>query len=418
MIAGDSPLAKLDRRAHLLAVPDFGKIRRIRGKLALDFSPDIRGTGRFLYTLAGKAFESEDVAEATLRRIREDARTIPLVDAVARYRGKRSRSGMANAIVDAYLDAAPKLQSPRTGRFLSPRTVAAYRGVLGRARPFLEGKTIREATTPRTLREFKAWFRLPAPEGRGLSSDQEARNAFAAFRAVVAWYRLERTDFPAPEWPSMPTAIRAKRENESDRVRNRITLAEVVRGIEAIPEPRRGLFWTLFYTQARPAEVRGILGRDWNRPTLEIRRSASNRSSTAEILPRTKTGARATYDLPEWVADLIDRHSEHVRFNPDEPLFRTREREAPGPLYSDDAIRDAWISASERAGIPWVPIYRAMKHVQIGALRDAGVEIEDIVSQARWTSSAMLEHYDERAEERRGGVVAKLDELVGQARRK
>ena len=86
-------------------------------------------------------------------------------------------------------------------------------------------------------------------------------------------------------------------------------------------------------------------------------------------------------------------------------------------MISDDAIRDAWATACEKAGVPWVPPYRAMKHTQVSALRDAGLSIEEIVDQYRWTSAGMLEHYDEAKDARRGGVVARLDEMVGKARK-
>ena len=406
----------VSKRVRLPDVPDVGTVRRVKGSIVIDFSPDIRGKGRFLWSLSGQAFESEAVAESVRRRICQHFKTMPLEDAVARYRGNRSRQHKATAIVDRYLEAAPTLQSERTGRFLAPRTLAAYRGVLNRARPFLEGMTIAEATSAPTLRKFKAWFRLPEPSGRGLKSDQEARNAFAAFRAVVSWYRLERPDFPAPNWPTMPTAITAKRQNQAERNSNRLTLPEVVRGIEQIPENRRPLFWVLFYTQARPSEVRGVLGRDWNRPRLEIRRSAATKRSDAEIRPTTKTGETGIYELPEWVGEMIDRHCTGARFDAERPLFVNPDPLARGRIFSDDAIRDSWATASTKAGIPWVPPYRAFKHTQVSALLAAGISLEDLIAQCRWTSASMVEHYDERQDEKRGGVVARLDSLVSKVR--
>jgi len=71
-------------------------------------------------------------------------------------------------------------------------------------------------------------------------------------------------------------------------------------------------------------------------------------------------------------------------------------------MFSDDAIRDAWAAASESTGVPWVSPYRALEHTQISALRDAGVPIEDIVEQCRWTSADMMGHDDEAKDERRG----------------
>lgn len=411
-------LADEQRRAILLAMPEHGRVTRLKNRIVIDFSPALRGSDRYLWAFAGKAFETTEAAESVRQRICIRSTAIPLVDAVAEFRGSRSRNHRVADVIDRFLEAARTTPSDRTGTLLSPRTLAAYKAVLRRSKPFWTGMTISEACQADTLRRWKGWFRLPVNQGgRGLASDQEARNAFAAFRAVVAWYRTTRPDFPPPNWPSMPTASTAKRRNVARRrVENRLTLPEVVRGIDAIPEARQPLFWVLFYTQARPAEVRGVLGEDWARPKLTIRRSAATRHSGAEIRPTTKTGETGTYELPEWVCDLIDRHCTGARFDPSKPLFANPDPRAGGPLFSDDAIRDTWIAATKHAQIPWAPVYRAFKHTQVSALRDAGISIEDIIDQCRWTSASMLDHYDERKDERRGSVVARLDEMVGKAR--
>jgi hypothetical protein len=190
----------------------------------------------------------------------------------------------------------------------------------------------------------------------------------------------------------------------------------VVRGIDAIPEARQPLFWALFYTQARPTEARGVLGEDWQRPRLTIRRSAESKRGGSEIAATTKTGETGAYELPEWVCALIDKHCTGARFRPDAPLFTNPDHRAPSGAISDDAIRATWAAASKKAGIPWVPVYRAFKHTQVSALRDSGISVDDIVNQCRWTSAAMLEHYDEAKDVRRGAVVARLDALVGSAR--
>lgn len=403
--------------ADIWAVPEHGRVTRLRGRIVLDFSPDLRGTDRYLYTLSGTPFRDEQEAERIRGLICTDARHMPLEDAVARFRGQRSRTHRATDVIDRYLDAAPRLISERTQRPLAPRTVAAYRAVLTRSRPWFERMTIQQAVAPDALRAWRAWFRLPIEDGgRGLETDQEARNAFAAFRAVVAWYRTTRPGFPAVEWPTMPTALTAKRRGRARQApAPRLTLPDVVRAIDALPPDRSPIFWTMIYTGARVSEARGVLGCDWTRPRLTIARSAESRSGGCAVRDTTKTGEVGTYELPEWLCDLIDANRRTI--DPAEPLFQSLDPRAPGGVISDDAIRDAWAAACERAGVASVPVYRAMKHTQVSALRDAGVPIEDIVSQYRWTSAGMLEHYDEAQDQRRGGVVARLDEMVGKARR-
>jgi integrase len=262
------------------------------------------------------------------------------------------------------------------------------------------------------LRDLKAWFRLPKPEGRGLKSDQEARLAFAALRAVVTWYRVDHPRFLAPDWPSMPTALTAKHENEAERNTNRLTLPEVVRGIDCIPPEHQPLFWILFYTGCRTSEARGVLGRDWVRSRLTICRSAATKHAGSEIRNTTKTGETGTWDLPADVCDLIDRHCTGGRFSGDAPLFV----DPHGLVRSYDWVRDEWARATKKAGIPSVPPYRAFKHTQVAALIDSGLPIEDLINQYRWTSDQMVDHYDERKDERRSGVVAKLKPMVEKAR--
>ena len=47
-------------------VPDYGRATRLRGVIVLDFSPDLRGSKRYLWSLKGTAFESEAEAERIL----------------------------------------------------------------------------------------------------------------------------------------------------------------------------------------------------------------------------------------------------------------------------------------------------------------------------------------------------------------
>lgn len=405
-----------EKRGNLLVVPEFGRVTRKRGRIVLDFSPDLRGSARYLYSFAGKAFNDEAHAESVRLAICTDARHMPLEDAIARFKSQRSRVHQVSDVIDRFIKAAPAIPKENEGQveFLRPRSVEAYKRVLNRAKPFWGRMTIAEATQAKNLRQFKAWFRIPKPEGRGLKTDQEARAAFGAFRACIAWYRTERPEFPEPNWPKMPTAAKAKGMKKPTV---RLTLAQVVAGIDAIPLPRQPIFWAMFYTQARITEARGVLGEDWRRPVLTICRSAETKHAGAPIAPTTKTGETGSYTLPEWVCDLFDQHCTAARFDPSQPLFQNPSPLATPGTIGDQSIHDTWERASEKAGLPWVPPYRAFKHTQVTAMRDAGISIEEIVDQCRWTNDSMLEFYDERKDERRSGVVTKLDEMVEKARK-
>lgn len=411
-------LTDVEKRATLLEMPNFGRVTTKGKRIVLDFYPDLKGPARYLQSFAGKAFTDESHAETVRAAICRDARSMGLSEAVAQFRSSRSRANKISKVFEDFYEAveSKRWQSERTGEFLSPRTIGAYKRVLKRAAPYFEGMTVAEATDGRTLRDFKAWFRRPKPDGRGLKSDQETRNAFAALRSVIRWYRVQNPIFQAPDWPPMPTAATAKRKNENERNENRLTLPETVRGIDCIPPERQPLFWVLFYTQARPTEVRGVLGADWKSPTLTIRRSAEGSSSNSGIRDTTKTGESGKWELPGWVCDLIDEHCGHVRFSPRLPLFRNPNPQAQGDIYSYDALRDTWALATAQAEIPWVPVYKAFKHTIVTAFRDSGMDIEEIVAQCRFRSDQMVDVYDQRADERRSGTVSVLDEWVSKAR--
>jgi len=275
---------------------------------------------------------------------------------------------------------------------------------------------------PESLADFRAWFTAPPPEGRGLEDGTEASNALIVLRAVVRWYQLERPEFVV-QWPSAPTKLtlarraRKRRERQQGRADARLTLPQVVQAIGTIAESRQPIYWAMFFTQARPSEARACLGVDWSRPRLRIARAAESGSSRATICDVNKTDADGCYTLPDWVADLIDRHCTAARFDPSEPLFQNPDTRAAGRLYSDDALRDVWMSALDRLGLPRVPLYRALKHTQVSALRDAGLPVDEIVDQCRWAGPAMLEHYDTARDERRERVVLRLAELAAAARR-
>lgn len=73
-----------ERRAILLAVPDVGQVRTRRGRPFLDFSPELRGGDRFLWSLFGRPFLDEAHAEEVRLTICRNSRHMPLKDAAAR----------------------------------------------------------------------------------------------------------------------------------------------------------------------------------------------------------------------------------------------------------------------------------------------------------------------------------------------
>jgi hypothetical protein len=310
----------------------------------------------------------------------------------------------------------------RTGEEYAPRTIEHYTAVLRRAQPFIGETSMADFFTADKLAEFRAWFRLPKDAGgRGLKSDTEMANTIIALRAAVRWYQARNPGFVV-NWPAIPGKLtiarrdkKRKRTRENRRGRLKLSLSQVVKITALIPEDRQPIFWCMFFTQCRITEARAVLGCDYEEGRIYIERSASSKAAKAEIIDKTKTDADGGYLMPEFIQKLIQQHCSHARFDEQLPLFRNPDVRAASDMWSQDAIYDTWRSATERAGLPWVPTYQAMKHTQVSALRGAGISIDDIVEQCRWTSREMIAAYDDARDERRDAVVVKLAEMAQDA---
>ena len=295
-------------RASLMGMaPQYGRVARVQGKgIVIDFSPEIRDSERYLWTFYGKPFASEAEAEGVRQRICEAARSVPIREAITQFRGRLSRKSQAWAVCDRFLDSAARVGSLRTGEPYAQRTIAHYRAVLTRAEPFMRGMTFDLLCSTRKLTEFRAWFR----NERDLESDTEMLNAFIALKAVARFYAQERPGFRV-EWPPLPSKTKAAQKNRKRRRKPeaKLTLPEVVQRIEAIPEARRIPFWLMFFTQSRIAEIRGILGVDYERPRVRIQQSADGKRAIDPVRDSTKTDEDGAYTLPDWLCDLIDQYS-------------------------------------------------------------------------------------------------------------
>ena len=415
-----------ERRATLLAMPDFGRVvqRPSRPGPVIDFSPEIRDRQRYLWSFYGKAFETVEEAERIRGRINVAAKHMPLREAINQFRSPRSQKDSVWEMCEEFLAEAPMIGSERTHESYTPRTIKHYRAVLRRARSGFQDMGMREFFQKKNLARFRVWFSEPKEKGgRGLRSETEMANCIIALRAMVRWYQLDHPAFTVA-WPSVSTKITiAKRDKKASRNREdrrgglKLKLGDVVRIISLIPEPKQPIFWILFFTQCRLTEARAVLGCDYHDGRIYIERSAAGPGSNDEIIDKTKNDQDGSYLMPDFVQDLVARHCTHVRFSGGEktPLFRNPHPQATGHIWGEDALRQMWLRATKVSGLPWVPLYRATKHTQVSALREAGISIDDIVEQCRWTSAEMMENYDRAKDERRDAVVVKLGELAQKA---
>ena len=410
-----------EQRVKLLSMANFGRVTTLPGRNGpvIDFSPDIRGRARYLWSFYGRAFESVEEAESIRGRINHAAKNIPLKEAIDQFRSSRSQTDSVWEMCEQFIEAAKSMGSLRTGENYTERTIYHYRQVLKRARPFFDSLTMRNFFQPQPIAEFRAWFHIPKEQGgRGLQSDTEMANAMIALRAMVRWYQTLHPEFDV-RWPSTPTKLTiAKRDRKRTRSRDdrrgrlKLKLPDVVRITSLIPEPKQPIFWCMFFTQCRITEARAVLGCDYDNGRIYIERSASSKSPNATITDKTKTDHDGGYLMPEFVQELIAKHCQHTRFDERVPLFRNPDVRAASTMWGEDAIYATWRAATELSGLPWVPPYQSMKHTQVSALRAAGISIDDIVEQCRWASPAMMAHYDDARDERRDAVVVKLGELA------
>ena len=424
-------------------MPDYGKVSQLpsRKSPVIDFYPDLKGKQRRLWSFMGTGFSSIEEAEVVRSRICSRAMEVGLAEAVNQFRSMRTKADLVSKVVEQFLKDAPSLGSlHNSGEPYSKRTLDHYKNILNRAQPYFEGMTMRQFMDTKELLRFKAWFKLPKrpddvpPDpgeyGRGLKTDTEMSNCFAALRAVVRYYRVKNSEFTVV-WPSNPTKetiakkARKERRSRSGKREASLILQQVVQTIEAIDENRQPIFWTLFFTQSRICEARGVLGQDylfeaeedWERGRLFIERSADSKGAEAQIRNSTKTGVDGSYLMPEFIQKLIAKHCSHARFDPSLPLFRNPHPLAKSDIWTDDALANTWRAALDSNELPWVPLYKSMKHTQISALRDAGLPVDDILEQCRWTSPEMMARYDRESDRRRDKVGSMLAELVDKAKR-
>ena len=183
----EAKLALGAKREHLLAMPDFGRVRRTPKwpNPFLDFTPDLKGSQRFLWSFMGQGFGNEAEAELVRSRINARAIEVGLKEAVNQFRSMRSRQDLLTVVIESFLEDAPTMGSIRSsGEPYSSRTLDHYRATLRRAQPYFENMTMREFFKLPELIQFKSWFRKETrPEGAPLEPGKYGRGS----RPTTRW---------------------------------------------------------------------------------------------------------------------------------------------------------------------------------------------------------------------------------------
>ena len=215
--------------------------------------------------------------------------------------------------------------------------------------------------------------------------------------------------------PTLPVLEipRAKRRGPKP-TRERMPLPDILRALMAIPEEHRGIFLHLFYTMNRPQDARGALigGYDFDTGTFTARHALKTHSGINPVRGGTKTGEEGACTLPADLRAWLAAHAIWRRKRPQTPLYANPRTVA---AYRMGKLGDLWREAVTRAEVPYVSLYRALKHSPGTALLEAGVPIGDLQAAYRHTTAGMTEAYDLEKRMRRERAMRRLEELAGVA---
>jgi integrase len=314
---------------------------------------------------------------------------IPLSEAVGQYRAPRARPNLVSERVDVWM------REVEASEDYSPNTIVRYRGYRDGHFKWWSGKSVYEIRYD-ALRDWVTWLRVERKQ-----SNKSIKNVLAAFRTFYRWLRQGReAEFPLLEFPRL---------KHSTSTRSVMDLDDRAAAIAALPDEDRGIFLAL-KIGIRPSEARALTIADYDfaRGVVTIRYALKGSGSGAKRGP-TKTGETGDYpitgELREWIAEHVP---EARRFQPDAPLFAHPRTGRP---YHSNVVRQLWIEACETADVEYLPLYQAMKHTTLTALRDAGVSIDDVQALARHRDPRTTEIYDLRDDARRKRALEKLDEM-------
>lgn len=249
------------------------------------------------------------------------------------------------------------------------------------------------------VEKFKRHLELEglAPSSVALLMDQ--------FKAFLTWCKeVRELPFNPPAFPAVP--VQRKRPPL-------LTPAQQRAGIEAIPWRERGIFLAMALG-VRPGAARPIRMADVHDGYIDIHSAVQGAKATAKVAPNTK-GRKAywlplTRDLARWIAEHSDGRLPSAWLFPDPNT---------GGIWAHGSLERIWRSASESAGIPHVPLYKAMKHsfltgrLLAGKSKEALAEFASITpaqleTYAQWARELSAQVLDdgELAEETRATVVA------------
>jgi len=327
----------------------------------IDFGRRLRG--RFLGSLRGKAFHSRELAESVLEQVEDEvARGRSLEDVVAEL-SARPRAQIIGPLLDRWVKLFR--QRVRVGE-RAPRTLRELERwnteETGHFR-WWEEKSLADISRA-SVEEWSLWLATD----RNLSP-KSRRNVLAGFHSFLSWVAEDVQpgwEPPRFTWPELderqPTVL-------SQELQRKV--------LNAIPEPRRGIFLAMAACLIRPSEARALRKRDWTVQGNELRvsRAAKDRATRGVVRGlksrNVKTVPIVDNDLTAWLLQRVG--TEAILADPDGPLFENPAGHEEG-WWSETAMRRVWANACKRVGVTGVGLYEGTKHSTATRLKALGAD--------------------------------------------
>lgn len=372
-----------------------GTIRaRKDGRLYLDFWPDLRTEGRFLWSDRGARFRDEEHARWVGEEIhRLEAGGKPLLDAVGSFRPARSKPNLISTKLEAHRKRLIE------GSDIQPNTLDGYLSILRCHCDFWDELTMLDIGYD-TLEQWRDALFAKSLKGKTIKS------IFAFFRAFLRDHRRRNPDYVIPEFPK----VRAPQPE-----RARMPLVDLGLVLSAIAEEDLGLFLCLVYTTIRPSEGRALCIRhyDFKAGVVDVREALKTSSGAEPVVGPTKTGSRGKYPVPDDLRRWIAQHRATVDRRA--PLFPNPRT---GRMYRRPVPTDIWRKACEKADVKYVPLYAATKRSGLTALSEAGLSMEDIRAMARHKNAEMTREYIVEDDQARARAASTLHKLIDGERKR
>jgi site-specific recombinase XerC len=382
-----------------------GKIRsrpaRRSGKITfyLDFHPLLKGPDRFLTSYSGVTLETREDALILQQRIQAQRdRGKTLAEAVSAYRQPKNRRNQIRALAENWITWLEDASD------LEPYTLSSYRGHVGNQFEWWGARTVDQVDWE-LLYQWSKWM-----QAEGLAP-KTVVNVLATMRSFLRWYQMRHSDYVIPQFP---TVKRGKRKKPVT-----MPLLDQAAVLSAIPDRDRGIFLAYAHLTLRQGEGRACLVDHYDFKERELWvGDALKGGGSGAVRGDTKTGECGRYPVSDELAEWLERHvPSAARFRGDVPLFPNPNTGKP---YARERIQTIWREACERAGVDYIPPYRATKHSTLSELARV-LTAEQLQGLARHkkfetTRGYLGEHADPKAEAQT--ARAQLLELKTRARNK